>query len=107
MIGETPPRLVRAKFEVMAITRRKGFVPMVNPDGSPITNLNGEFDVTLGEAVTVELLAVSHDKMNAADTRSWLAVPKGEITIQVTDARAVEEFVVGGHYYVNIEACDE
>jgi hypothetical protein len=106
--------LVLAKFEVMAVTRRKGFVPIVDAQGNPARNCNGHFDLELGETVTVELLHVHCDSgspdrppdANHENTRSWLAVPKGEIEIQVADPRAVAAFAVGRHYWVELRACE-
>lgn len=109
--------IVRARFEVLAINRRKGYVPKMDERGEPVLNLNDQFDMRMGVCATVELLHVHCDSgdgrrgrrpdPNHPHTRSWLAVPKGEIKIDVTDPRAVARLAIGREYVVEIRACDE
>jgi hypothetical protein len=100
--------IVRARFELMAVNRRKGYVPLTDAAGRAETNGIGEPSMRLGETVTVELLHVAGVSGCPDDpnTRSWLAVPKGSIEIQVTDEAAVKQFVIGREYVVTIGAGD-
>lgn len=89
---------VRAKFTVTAITRTIGSMP--DPSGEKTPQGYPKYVPT--EMWTVKMSPVfGNGDPNHENTKFWAASPAGNLELGTVNKAAVEQFELGGEYYVD------
>lgn len=94
---------MRCKFRLDSITRTRGTVTKLAPDGTIVIDSKGHPVTEIGELWSIELHPVySNNDPKHENSTFWAYSPSGKFTLTTINRKAVDELELGSEVYIDI-----